>query len=61
MGEKESIIWFREREEIPPLCKLFWRELGTASLQHKTVDTRVELLVSLNQMMDSYSLTDTYG
>ena len=25
MQEKESIICFSVREEIPPSCKLFWR------------------------------------
>ena len=46
MQEKESIICFSVREEIPPSCNLFWRELGAASLPPKTVDTRVEFLLS---------------
>ena len=46
MQEKESTIWFSVREEIPPSCKLFWLELGKASLPLKTVDTRVEFLLS---------------
>ena len=55
MQEKESIICFSVREEILPSCKLFWRELGTASLPPKTVDTRGGISsLTLKQMMDPY-------
>ena len=55
MQEKESIIWFSVREEFPTPCKLFWRELGTASLPPKTVDIRDGISsLTLKQMMNPY-------
>ena len=33
----KSIIWFSVRKEIPPSCKLFWWERGTASLPPLTL------------------------
>ena len=58
MQEKESIIWFSVREEIPSLCKLFWCKLGTASLSPKVVDSRNGMSsLTLKQIIDSYNLS----